>query len=206
MLLLSAPILLVITIAVNETVTVRRVLTARNAVGEPTAVPGGYNETYGYPDGIGGLIVEGPFPYKNGPEVWSPQTPTGAYGLIQAGATRKKDGSCPPIPTDSVFYDDSDVKVVHLTNGLKTCLLGCNISKVNSTGKDPCNKASLKDSSLSNSQMSCFDVGPSFAGGWGICGYNCSAWQSAKHPNLVPCTSQKDISNCSIYCDSRTFP
>ena len=24
--------------------------------------PAGYNETYGYPDGIGGLIVEGPFP------------------------------------------------------------------------------------------------------------------------------------------------
>ena len=44
--------------------------------------PGGYNETYGYPDGIGGLIVEGPFPYKNGPAVWSDDTPWGAFGYV----------------------------------------------------------------------------------------------------------------------------
>ena len=44
------------------------------------AAPPGYNKTYGYPDGIGGLIVEGPFPYHNGPPSWSEANPTGAYG------------------------------------------------------------------------------------------------------------------------------
>ena len=33
--------------------------------------PGIDGVLYGYPDGkIGGLIVEGPFPYKHGPAVW----------------------------------------------------------------------------------------------------------------------------------------
>ena len=47
-------------------------------------IPGGYNETYGYPDGISGLIVEGPAAYENGPDVWSKDNPLGAYGLITA--------------------------------------------------------------------------------------------------------------------------
>jgi hypothetical protein len=37
----------------------------RGSIVEPAAsLPAGYNETYGFPDGIGALIIEGPFPYK----------------------------------------------------------------------------------------------------------------------------------------------
>eukprot|EP00940_MAST-03C_sp_MAST-3C-sp2_P003489 g3489.t1 len=166
--------------------------------------PGGYDETYGYPVTIGGLIIEGPFPYKNGPSTWSDDNQWGAYGLIAAPGV-VKDGVCPPLPADSPFVNLSQ-HPVKLTNGVSDCLIGCNITEVTRTGKDPCHIGSIS-TPLSNSPMSCWDVGPGMAGGYGLCGYNCSAFQSANTKELTPC-SAKDIGSgkCSIYCDSNTFP
>ena len=164
--------------------------------------PPGYNETYGYPDGIGGLIVEGPFPYKNGPPVWTNSTLSGAYGLLNAPG-RYTNGECDAVPASSPFYK-SDLKPVPLTDGLKDCLIGCNLTQVSETGHDPCHVGSV--TYPTNSPMSCFDVGPGFAGGWGVCGYNCTAYH-AKAKTLIPCT-QADIGagKCDIFCDTRTFP
>ena len=48
------------------------------------------------------------------------------------------------------------------------------------TGVDPCNIGSIDDPT--NSPMSCYDVGPGFAGGFGVCGYNCTAMQIDREP------------------------
>ena len=55
--------------------------------------------------------------------------------------------------------------------------------------------------------MSCFDVGPGMAGGFGLCGYNCSAFQAHLSASgaLVPC-DKANFGKCFIWCDSRTFP
>ena len=92
---------------------------------------------------------------------------------------------------------------VPLTNGIKDCLLGCNLSSIIATGEDPCR---IGDVHISNSPMRCYDVGPGMAGGWGVCGYNCTAFH-ASASELTPCTKD-DIGagKCLIYCDSRTFP
>eukprot|EP00943_MAST-04B_sp_MAST-4B-sp1_P004806 g4806.t1 len=165
--------------------------------------PGIDNVLYGFPDkNIGGLIVEGPFPYHNGPAVWNNgEDPWGAYGLI-AAAGSYKNNECESVPTISPFAK-SKLKPVPLTNGSPLCLIGCNLTEVNATGVDPCKIGSIDGPT--NSPMSCFDVGPGFAGGFGVCGYNCSAFVGTNHKELQTCTKD-DITKCSIYCDSRTFP
>ena len=168
------------------------------------APPPGYNETYGYPDGIGGMIVEGPFPYHKGPPSWSEANPTGAYGMILAAGTLSTGGECTPLPKDSPFVGSAKVKPVPLTNSLKNCLLGCPLAEVNATGVDPCHAGDMSDPS--NSPMGCYDLGPGTVQGGGACGYNCSAWQYKRTDKLVPCHNQSEISLCMIYCDSRTFP
>ena len=165
--------------------------------------PGGYNTTYGYPDGIGGLIVEGPFQYENGPLCWSPTTPWGAYGMIIAPGSHNKHHTCTPIPAASPLAK-TGLTPVPLTDGIKDCLVGCNITEVKITGIDPCHAASVTDTT--NSVMSCFDLGPGTVKGAGACGYNCSVFHEKLDGNgrLQPCTSIS--SDCFIYCDTRTFP
>ena len=170
-----------------------------------STTPGGYDEVYGYPKSkVGGLIIEGPFPYKNGPSTWSDTNRWGAYGLIAAAGT-VVNGTCPPIPTDSPFYN-SVQRPVQLTNGVHDCLIGCNLTQVERTGHDPCHIGDLS-LPLTNSPMSCFDVGPGMAGGWGLCGYNCSIFQGDQTKELTPCSAE-DIGSgkCFVYCDSTTFP
>ena len=87
------------------------------------------------------------------------------------------------------------------------CMLGCDLAAVTKTGIDPCKAESIKDGSLSNSPFSCFDLGPGMMGGWGACGYNCTAYQPAHTEKLVGCTKEEmGEGKCYIYCDSRTFP
>ena len=169
--------------------------------------PGGYNETYGYPDGIGGLIVEGPFAYPHGPPVWSDDNPSGAYGMLIAPGSFAA-GKCEAIPADSVFAKGG-LHPLKMTNGGDECLLACNKTDVQATGVDPCHIGSLADP-LSNSRMSCYDLGPGTAGGGGgACGYNCSALvaSAAQKDKVVPCKAA-DVKkgDCNIYCDTRTFP
>ena len=161
------------------------------------------NETYGYPDGVGALIIEGPFPYNNGPSTWSDENRWGAYGLIDIPGVPSQDGKCPPVPADSPFATSSTVRPVPMTNGLHDCMLGCNISAVGATGVDPCHAGS----GFAGTIMSCFDVGPGMAGGYGVCAYNCSAFQSAHKDKRVPC-GKDDIGKglCSIFCDPRALP
>jgi hypothetical protein len=166
--------------------------------------PPGYDEIYGYPETIGGLIVEGPFPYKNGPVIYSKDNLWGAYGMIYAAPEPNPDHTCPDVPDDSPFMNSDVVYPVALTNGSPACGLGCNITQVQETGHDPCNVASLS-APYSNSKSSCFDLGPSFASGYGLCGYNCSL----ANPNIhgKPCSYDDfQAMNCYIYCDSRHFP
>ena len=161
----------------------------------------GYNETYGYPDGIGGLIIEVPFAYKNGPPVWTNSTPWGAYGVIIAPGDLSN-GKCEKVPKDSPFYKSS-LKPVPLTNGAKNCMIGCNVTEVSETGVDPCNIGSL--SNPTNSPMSCFDLGPGTVQGAGACGYNCTALVPNVFP-LQPCHVSDLGKSCDIFCDSRGFP
>ncbi len=163
--------------------------------------PGIDGEVYGYPDGkVGGLIVEGPFPYKNGPPVWdNGKNLLGAYGLIAAaGSFKGEDKVCTAVPVNSPFAK-SKLHPVPLTNGEKLCLIGCNLTEVIKTGNNPCSIGSID--SPTHSPMACYDVGPGFAGGYGVCGYNCTVFQA----DGSPC-APSDIGNCSIYCDTRTFP
>ena len=167
--------------------------------------PPGYDEVYGYPDTIGGLIIEGPFAYQNGPDVYSPDNPLGAYGLIDAAGAVGDDGQCPPIPEDSPFAGSNDVKPVQFKE-MKTCGLGCSPDDIAAGKPDPCAAGSLSDPSLSNSPMSCFKIGNMLRQGYtGMCGYNCTALMATSTDVLQGCTDFSDP-NCLIYCDSRTFP
>jgi hypothetical protein len=166
--------------------------------------PGIDGQLYGYPDDkIGGMIIEGPFPYENGPLVWSKTNITGAYGLINAAANLV-DGKCPPIPSTHPLFK-SGLQPVPFTNGANNCQIGCNLTEISQTGVDPCKPGSIDGPT--DSPMSCFDVGPGFAGGWGLCGYNCTALNynaSKSQGKLVYC---RDInSSCNIACDTRNFP
>ena len=165
--------------------------------------PGIDGKLYGYPDNkIGGMIIEGPFPYENGPLVWSKTNDTGAYALINAAASIVA-GKCPPIPPNHPLFK-SGLKPVPFTNGAHNCQIGCNLTEVSQSGVDPCRPGSVDGPT--DSPMSCFDVGPGFAGGWGLCGYNCTAFDVAASKSkgkLVYCT---DPSQCEIACDTRNFP
>lgn len=174
------------------------------------AFPKGVNESYGFPDGVGALIVEGPFQYKNGPPIWSEKTPWGAYGLMSIpGATKHANTSeCTPIPSDSPFFGSKDVHPVALTNGENTmCMLGCDLNVIMSGGIDPCHIASVHGGPT-NSIHSCFDVGKGFAGGSGVCGYNCSAFESKRVDGKIQTCTATDMKdgNCEIFCNSQGFP
>lgn len=170
--------------------------------------PPGYDEVYGYPEDIGGLIVEGPFPYENGPSIRSDDNLLGAYGLIEAAASTV-DGVCMALPDDSPFTGSKDVLPMRLKQ-MQSCVLACNPDEIAAGAPDPCDAGSLNDPSLSNSKMSCFKIGDMITKGYtGMCGYNCTALDSTSTDTLKGCTTE-DINggnpNCMIYCDSRTFP
>ena len=130
---------------------------------------------------------------------------TRAHGVLSAPGSYTN-GICKPVPKDSPFTN-SKLFSVPLTNGDTACDIECNITEVQETGVDPCHVASVTDPT--DSPMSCFNLGASMAGGWGLCGYNCSIFHAGDTTKLVPCT-QADVKNrslgCSIYCDSRKFP
>ena len=167
--------------------------------------PPGYDEVYGYPENIGGLIIEGPFPYQNGPDVWSNDNVLGAYGLIDAAGSIDSDGQCTPVPDDSPFAGSKDVKPVRFKE-MRSCALACSPEAIAGGAPDPCDAGSLNDPSLSNSKMSCFSIGNMLTQGYtGMCGYNCTALDPTSTTELKGCDSD-NMSTCLIYCDSRTFP
>jgi hypothetical protein len=77
----------------------------------PFTLVGAADERYGFPDHIGGLIIEGSVVYPNGPSSWSATNPSGSFGftMLPAGTgDDKKDAQCPPVP-DSLKVDKSKV-------------------------------------------------------------------------------------------------
>ena len=135
MMMMMIMMMMMFVVSMGEARSVYTVKPSKDSKEIEAAVPPGYDELYGYPSTIGGLIIEGPFPYKNGPNVWTPNTISGAYGLIDAAGDAKTiGGKCPPVPSNSPFANSTDVHPVQLTNGLTNCLLGCNLTKVKTTG------------------------------------------------------------------------
>ena len=128
-----------------------------------------------YPDGAGSLIVEGPFPYKNGPSVFSDSNLLGAYGMVVIPGTFDKEdpeAGCTPVPAESPFASSSSVYPVKMTNGLNDCLLGCNWTEVEATGMTLATLGHCRRAQGYNSVMSCFKLGPGTEGhGGGACGY-----------------------------------
>ena len=122
---------------------------------------------------------------------------------VVPGTRATKTDSCPPVPVSSPFAKLVPKK---LTNGVKDCLLSCNITEVERTGTDPCHVGSL--TSPSNSIMSCFNLGPGTMKDAGACGYNCSVFKgTGDKATREPCrASDAKASDCQIYCDTRTFP
>jgi hypothetical protein len=185
----------------------RRGAAAASSVSDP---PTWYNKSYSYPDGAGALIIEGPFPYQNGPPVWSDDTPFGAFGMIVMPGTYDREdpeAGCTAVPPSSPFASSSSVRPVKMTDGIHDCLLGCNITDVSATGVDPCHAGSLpKGAGLSNSVMSCFNLGPGTEGhGGGACGYNCTLLKpNGTNGQLIPCT-KANVSKCEVVCDTRTL-
>ena len=125
----------------------------------PAYPPGIVNSTYGYPDHVGALIIENPFPYKGGPAIWSGNgsSDEGAMALMLRGPQGKKDADCAPMPKDFPLAS-SGVRpfVIDKAEHQTICGLACDKSAA-ASGNDPCSAASI--TSPSNSVMSCYDIG-----------------------------------------------
>lgn len=114
-----------------------------------------WNNNNSNPDCCGGLIVEGCAQYPGGPTCWgSPPNatvPSGSYGWIVLGFKANHTADCPAIPADgigSVLGKDTPLYPVSLKEALNQdgqplCALACNISEVERTGIDPCNKGTI---------------------------------------------------------------
>lgn len=173
----------------------------------PTPYPPGIvNSTYGYPDGVGALIIENPFPYKGGPAIWTGNNGSseeGAVALLLRGPQGKKDADCAPMPKDFPLAN-SGVRpfVIDKAEHQTICGLACDKSAA-ASGKDPCSAASITEPS--NSVMSCYDIGSMAPPGHGVCGYNCSFW--LKNPSRHGCSKEEnDKGLCVWTCDTRQVP
>jgi len=170
-----------------------------NCVGSKDGLSPYKNEDYGFPDHIGALIVEGAMEYPNGPSIWSPSNPSGAYGWswIAPGAT--SDNDCPSIPSDKKF----DSKLIKPFNMKQrdpeypaVCGLGCDFHLVSSSGHDPCTVGNRPDIPI---EMRCFSGGSSWMG-TGICGFAC---QLRSITNFTQFCEAPDPTKCLVYCDPR---
>jgi len=173
----------------------------------------GVDEDYGYPETVGGLIIEGPFNYTNGPTVWPDGDGYGAYGLITvAPSGYRHDADCPAIPDDSPLKPLegntlNPFSLFSVQTPIDMCMLSCNKTAVTLTGEDPCAAGGIMDPS--ENPMSCYDIGTMAPRDMGVCGYNCTVF----HGDIdtpTPCT-EEDADNgnwgdCMIYCDTRSFP
>lgn len=123
--------------------------------GDSSAAMYSWNNNNSNPDCCGGIIIEGCAQYPRGPTCWgSPPNATdktGSYGWIALGPHANHSADCPAIPADgigSVLGADTPLFPVSLKealtqDGLPICALACNISEVQRTGVDPCNKGTI---------------------------------------------------------------
>jgi hypothetical protein len=161
------------------------------------------------------LIVEGPVPYPNGPPCWSNASQLGAYGFTALSQTGRADGECAPPVGGGAWAPPRGLRPISLRahgEPLSTCLLACNVTEVAATGVDPCAAASIFDGGAVDPSLdgvranySCYFGGSSWLHpqGLGVCGFNCSAWQS----DGAPCSEEDmEAGRCLVYCDSRALP
>jgi len=123
--------------------------------GDPSAAMYSWNNNNSNPDCSGGIIIEGCAQYPRGPTCWgSPPNATdktGSYGWIALGPKANHSADCPAIPASgigSALGADTPLFPVSLKealtqDGLPICVLACNISEVQRTGVDPCNKGTI---------------------------------------------------------------
>ena len=185
--------------------------------GAPLPGDAPYNPPYGFPNnGPGALIVEGPVAYPGGAPVWANSSgEAGAYAFAMLAQSGKADAECAAPPAaGGAWRPPPGLRPVSLwAHGEKiaACALGCNVSEVARTGRDPCNAGSILGDSAAPSlrgvyaNYSCYFGGASWLHppGLGVCGFNCSALQA--DGSLC---SEEDIEGgrCDVYCDSRTLP
>ena len=167
-------------------------------------------ETYGYLGSIGGLIVEGPVPYKNSQPVF-PNPISAPSGWKANYPPSNSTATCPPIPRKGYlsklnpalvppmnFFDASKGGIPeHL------CFLSCNISDIENGGPDPCAAGSYIDPKQNiYAPMQCYYGGPGYLSDptLGVCGFNCTS----RYANGTYCPP-KDHTNCYEVCDSTKF-
>ena len=122
--------------------------------------------------------------YPGGPLCWSNTTQAGAYGWTALVTSAATDKECTAPETSGAWLPPQGLNPISLRQdgeGLSSCFLACNISEVARTGVDPCNAASISNSSAPFlggvfATYSCYYGGQ----GWihpddvGVCGFNCS--------------------------------
>ena len=149
-----------------------------------------------------------------GPLVWSNASQGGAYAFTMLAQSDKKDAECAAPPAGGAWLPPAGLRPVSLVDHgekIADCALACNVSDVARTGRDPCNAASIFNSSAAPTLANVFANYSCFWGGesWlhpadlGLCGFNCSALQA----DGALC-SEADIESgkCLVYCDSRALP
>jgi len=169
-----------------------------------------YNPPYGFPNrGPGGLIIEGPVGYQNGPKVWTPGSEDGAYAFTMLAQPGKSDAECKaPLPSNgSSWTPGAHAKPFSLRSHgepISDCVIGCNWTDVSLSGIDPCNAGSIE--TPVTAIYSCYYGGKSWLkdDDLGVCGFNCSV----RHIVGGSFCSDADIKAglCDIYCDPRDFP
>ena len=183
--------------------------------GAPLPGDAPYNPPYGFPNnGPGALIVEGPVASPGGPSVWSNSSEGGAYAFAMLAQSGKRDAECPAPEAGGAWQPPAGLRPISLFDHgekIAACALGCNLSEVARTGRDPCNAASIFNNSAAPSlagvhaNYSCFYGGESWLHpkDLGVCGFNCSALQD--DGSLC---SEEDLlaGRCLVYCDSRALP
>ena len=225
------------------TVTYRLPATSRRGtpiVGESSSAAAMYswNNNASNPDCCGGVIIEGCSQYPNGPTCWgSPPNATvvnGSYGWIALGPKAARTSDCPAIPADGIGSQlgaDTPLYPVSLKEALTKdgsdfCVLACNMSEVERTGVDPCNKGTIAanaplpawllppvqklgspEQMPSPVTMSCFSGGM----GWmkdptmGMCGYNATV-RSPLTGEFCPTFSAPPAGCPTLALDPRTMP
>ena len=190
----------------------------------PLESKGPFNPTYGYPNGMGALIVEGPFDYKNGPRIW-PNYEDGANGWTSiAPSNIAKDEDCPKIPDELVelgldpskYKDLIPISLEQHGAQASFCEISCNTTLIELTGMDPCQFGTYQIEDTSTGQkvdakMQCFSGGETWLGepGLGLCGYPCRMVNYTL-PVTTYCSTTASSSavqnECFIECDPRKWP
>ena len=153
--------------------------------GAPLPGDAPYNPAYGFPNnGPGALIVEGPVAFPGSAPVWANASgEAGAYAFAMLAQSGKTDAECPAPAAGGAWQPPPGLRPVSLwAHGerIATCALGCNVSEVARTGRDPCNAASIFNNSAAPSlagvwaNYSCYFGGASWLHppGLGVCGFN----------------------------------